>query len=158
MDRIYIGYISSYFGLKGEVKVISDTNIKEKVFRPGNTLYIDDKEYVISSSKLVNKIIIGFEGYDDINKINDIIKKDIYVTRESINLKEDDYLLSELLGMDVIDGESLGKVDNILLSKKSNYIKVGEMIIPLSKPYLEKVDVINKRIYIKGSKELKIWE
>lgn len=158
-NKIYIGYITSYFGLKGEVKVKSDTNNKQKVFAPGNGIFIDNKRYIISKSNLNNKIIIALDGFNSIEDIEPFIKKDIYVTRESINLSDDEYLLSELMGMEIIDNNiSLGYVKEILLSKKVNYIKNGNLIIPLDKPYLAKVDVINRKVYVNGSKELSIWE
>lgn len=158
-NKIYIGYITSYFGLKGEVKVKSDTNNKQKVFALGNGIFIDNKRYIISKSNLNNKIIIALDGFNSIEDIEPFIKKDIYVTRESVNLSDDEYLLSELMGMEIIDNNiSLGYVKEILLSKKVNYIKNGNLIIPLSKPYLAKVDVINRKVYVNGSKELSIWE
>lgn len=156
-NKIYIGYITSYFGLKGEVKVKSDTNNKQKVFALGNGIFIDNKRYIISKSNLNNKIIIALDGFNSIEDIEPFIKKDIYVTRESVNLSDDEYLLSELMGMEIIDNNiSLGYVKEILLSKKVNYIKNGNLIIPLSKPYLAKVDVINRKVYVNGSKELSI--
>ena len=51
MDNVYVGYISSFFGLKGEVKILSDLNHLDKIFKVGNSLIIDNKNYVISKAR-----------------------------------------------------------------------------------------------------------
>ena len=42
MKLLYIGYITGPFGLKGEVKILSETNHKNDIFKVGNSLYIDN--------------------------------------------------------------------------------------------------------------------
>ena len=46
MKLLYIGYITGPFGLKGEVKILSETNHKNDIFKVGNSLYIDNKNVV----------------------------------------------------------------------------------------------------------------
>ena len=46
MKLLYIGYITGPFGLKGEVKILSETNHKNDIFKVGNSLYIDNKKYI----------------------------------------------------------------------------------------------------------------
>lgn len=157
MDEIfYIGFISGPFGIKGEVKLISDTNFSDKVFKVGNNLYIDDKPYKISNYHIhKNNHLITFEGYEDINKINDLIKKDVYINIKEIDLEDNEYLYIELLGYKIIDdNKELGTVEDILLSKKDFYVKCGNLIIPMIPKYLDRVDKVNKIVYVKNSGEL----
>ena len=51
MKLLYIGNITGPFGIKGEVKVLSETNHKNEIFKVGNNLYIDNKKYIIESVK-----------------------------------------------------------------------------------------------------------
>lgn len=157
MDSFYyIGYISGPFGLKGEVKVISDTNLPDKVFKVGNNLYIDDKPYKIVNYH-VHKFnhLVTFEGYDDINKLDPILKKDLYVKIDELNLKDDEYLYIELIGYKIIDdGKEIGMVEDILLTKKDFYIKCKDLIIPMIPKYLVKVDKDNLSVIVRDSKEL----
>lgn len=157
MDSFYyIGYTSSPFGLKGEIKVISDTNLPEKVFKVGNSLYIDDVPYKIKNYHMhkFNHLVI-FEGYDDINKLDPILKRDLYIKIEDLNLPEDEYLYIELIGYQIIDDNNeIGTVDEILLAKKDFYIKSGDLIIPMIDKYLVKVDKDNRKIIVRDSKEL----
>ena len=46
MDKVYVGKIVSTHGIKGEIKILTQFNFKDKVFKVGNSLIIDDKEYV----------------------------------------------------------------------------------------------------------------
>ena len=70
MKLLYIGYITGPFGLKGEVKILSETNHKNDIFKVGNSLYIDNKKYIIESVKQnPNCEVIKFLGIDDIECI-----------------------------------------------------------------------------------------
>ena len=51
MKLLYIGYITGPFGLKGEVKILSETNHKNDIFKVGNSLYIDNKKYINFGNK-----------------------------------------------------------------------------------------------------------
>ena len=51
MDKIYVGTIVSTHGIKGEIRIISklEQSLKEKVFKVGNSILINDKEYKLRS-------------------------------------------------------------------------------------------------------------
>ena len=110
MKLLYIGYITGPFGLKGEVKILSETNHKNDIFKVGNSLYIDNKKYIIESVKQnPNCEVIKFLGIDDISLTDEILKKEVYVNRNEINV---DYLLIELMNMDVYDNDKLMPVND----------------------------------------------
>ena len=154
---INVGYISGPFGIKGEVKVISNVNHLEKIFKIGNTLYIENEKYIIKKSHLhKNNYLLLFTDLDNINKLDKILKKNIYIKREEIQLNENEYLNFELLGFNVFDDVEIGVVKEVLFNKKDTFIKLDSMIIPLVSKYLVKIDINNKKIYVKNSCELKI--
>lgn len=153
MKLLYVGNITGPFGLKGEVKVLSETNHKNEIFKVGNYLYIDEKKYLITSVKRNPKCeIIKFEGIDDISLTDEILKKEVYVNRNDLNV---DYLTIELINMDVYDKDRcIGKVKEILLSKKYNYLKVCDIIVPIIDNFIEKIDFENNVIYVKNIGDL----
>lgn len=154
-DLVYVGFITGPFGLKGQLKVSSDSNHIDKIFKIGNKIYIDNNEYVIKDYHLHKGHLITLEGYEDINKINDLLKKEIYVSRSSLELSDDDYLYIDLLGCKIIDNEEvIGIVEDLLYNKNTIFIKSGNLIIPIIDKYFEKVDTKEKIIYVKSSKEL----
>ena len=153
MKLLYVGNVTGPFGLKGEVKVLSETNHKNEIFKVGNYLYIDEKKYLITSVKQNPKCeIIKFEGIDDISLTDEILKKEVYVNRDDLNV---DYLTIELINMDVYDKDRcIGKVKEILLSKKYNYLKVCDIIVPIIDNFIEKIDFENNVIYLKNIGDL----
>ena len=119
-------------------------------------IYLETKnrpKYIIESVKQnPNCEVIKFLGIEDISLTDEILKKEVYVNRNEINV---DYLLIELMNMDVYDNDKLiGKVKEILLNKKYNYIKVHDIIIPITNNFIEKMDFENNIIYVKNMGDL----
>ena len=155
-DLISIGFISGPVGLKGELKVISQERFLDRIFKTGNIIYIDNIAYIIETARLFKgNYIISLEGYENINLIDVFLNKDIYIKKEDSLLNENEYLYSELFGFKIIDSqEEIGIVKEILLNKNNSFIKCDRLIIPLIDKYLVKIDLKNKVIYVKNSKEL----
>lgn len=155
-DLLYLGYISGVFGLKGEVKLITDETHLDKILKPGNHLYIDNKEYTLVNYHYHNNHhLVTFDGFEDINKVDELLKKDVFFKKSEISLKDNEYLYIELIGFDIIDdNQKIGVVEEILFNKKCTFIKSGNLIIPLIDKYFEKVDLANKKIIVNNSKEL----
>lgn len=154
MKLVFIGYITGPFGLNGEVKIVSETNYKNEIFKVGNNLYIDGSPYKIISTKKNNKYeIIGFENINSIEKTNFILKKEVYVNKNEINISS--YLIGELPLASVYDNKVLlGKVSEVLYNKNCTYIKVNNLIIPLIDNFIEKIDVNKSAIYVKNIGDL----
>ena len=155
-DLISIGFISGPVGLKGELKVISQERFLDRIFKTGNIIYIDNIAYIIETARLFKgNYIISLESYENINLIYLFLNKDIYIKKEDSLLNENEYLYSELFGFKIIDNqEEIGIVKEILLNKNNSFIKCDRLIIPLIDKYLVKIDLKNKVIYVKNSKEL----
>ncbi len=149
MKLLYVGNITGPFGLKGEVKILSETNHKNEIFKVGNSLYIDSKKYVIEGVKQNPKgEIIKFSNINDISQTDEILKKEVYVDKDDLSVE---YLLVELINMDVYENsKKIGNVKEILLNKKYNYIKTCDIIIPITDNFIEKIDFENSIIYVKN--------
>ena len=157
-DLVYVGFITGPFGLKGELKISSDSNHLDKMLKAGNELFIDGQRYILKKYHLHKGHLITLEGYEDINLINDLLKKEVYIARDSINLKENEFLYVDLLGCKIVDENEIGIVEDILYNKNNIFIKSGNLIIPIIDKYFEKFDTKEKIIYVKNSKELMLWE
>lgn len=153
MEKIYIGKIVSTHGIKGELRIISDFPYKEKVFFKGNVLSIDDKEYLINSYRK-HKIydMVTLNAYKDINEVEFLINKKVYIDKDKLTLNSDEILDSDLLKFVVICGKSTGKVLEIFKASPSNKVvrfalesKVG--LFPLNNKNI-KIDKDKKKIFI----------
>ena len=117
MDKFYlVGQIVNTFGIKGEVKVLSDTSFER--FKKGNTLYVyKDNNYIpitIDSSRVHQGFdLITFNGIKNINDVLEYKGLKIYSTHEE-KLEEGHYYYEELIGLDaLVDGKVIGKVSDI---------------------------------------------
>lgn len=156
MDNIFIGKITGYHGIKGELKVVSDFELKEKVFKKGFEITLDNETLKITSSRIhKNNYLITVNNLYDLNLVDKYIGKSIFINRSKLNLKNDEYLLFELIGFSVYDGEIfLGKVKDIMYNKNNNFLCVDNFFIPLIDVYIKNVDMSNKKIFTINGRDL----
>ncbi len=156
MDRVYVGKISGYHGVKGELKVVSDFEKKEVVFKKNFSLFIEDEKVVITSSRLhKNNYLITINDLYNLNYVDKYIGKNLYVLRSDLNLKKNEYLLLDLIGFSVYDEEILlGKVKNIMYNKNNNFLCIDNFYIPLIDVYIKNIDTENKVIETINGKDL----
>lgn len=152
MDLVYVGKIVGTHGIKGELRIRSDFEKKDLVFKVGNKIIIDNSEHIIRSyryHKIFDMITI-----DELTNINDVlcfVGKNVYVSRVSLKLRDKDYLLSDLIGLDVVFNDTVyGCVKDysnginplLKIHFKKNYY------IPINSNYIIEVDLVNKRIIV----------
>ncbi len=152
-NYVLVGKIINTFGIKGELKVQSDFEFKERVFVKDMPIYIGiNKDKEIISTRRVHKgyDLILFKGYNDINEILKYKGLFIYVSRSDLKLNEGEYLLNDLIGLEVYDKDQLlGVVIDYEKSINNTLIKIkGDktFYIPLIDEYILNVSIDNKRI------------
>lgn len=159
MDKIYVGNICGFHGVKGEVKVLSDFELKEKVFRKNFVIYIDDDKKIISSSRIhKNNYLITIDDITSLNDAEVFLKKDIFIDRCDLNLSASVYLINDLIGFNVYDEEKmLGKVVEISYNIKNKFLVVtGEktFLVPFIDVYIKKVCLDEKKVITSGGSDL----
>ena len=158
MNKVYIGKIINTHGIKGEIKILSNFDKKEKVFIKGNKLIIDGKTYVIENYRKHQKYdLVKLKDYDNINFVLELVGKEVYVDRNDILLNKDEYLLVDLINAKVIDDDkTLGEITDIVYGVSCNYVKVDDKyLIPLVDEYVIKFDKIKNFLYTKKASQLK---
>ena len=154
MEKVYIGKIVSTHGIKGEIRILSNFPFKEKVFKKGNNLIIDDKNYIINSYRVhKNYDMVTFENYNNINDILFLMKKDVYCEKNAIKLNDDEVLDEELIKYKVITtSNEIGYIKEIFEASKTNKILRimlnREILVPLSSPMIKKIDKTKEEIII----------
>jgi 16S rRNA processing protein RimM len=156
MKYVLIGKIVNTHGLKGEVRILSSFKYKDRVFKDGMNIYIGKDKICESITSYRYHKIFDMITIDEYNNINDVlcyVGKNVYVSRDSLKLKEFDYLLSDLIGLDVVFKDTVyGIVKdysndiNPLLSIEydKNYY------IPINSNYIKSVDLESKKIYVEN--------
>ncbi len=157
-NMVYVGYITGTHGIKGELKVKSDFEYKDRVFKKDFKIYINNEALIISSYRVHQQFdLITVNDVYDINEIYKYVNQEIYVNKEDLELASNEFLYSDLIGCEIVDdNESLGIVCDL---RKSNILLLEidyskKYFIPLVDEYVEKVDILAKKIYTKGAKEL----
>lgn len=159
-ELVCIGKVINFFGIKGELKIQSDFEYKDKAFKCDNKIMIKEEWLNITSVRYhKNYVLIKVNNLDNINLITKYIGFNIYIEKNALALEEDDYLLSDLLGATIIDdGQNLGTVIDIYTNSSANYAKVAladkEYLIPLIPVYIKKFDSENKKLYTINAKSL----
>lgn len=147
MNKIILGKYVNTHGIKGEIRIKSDFKYKEKVFRIGNNIIIDNKEYIINSyRKHKDYDMITLKDIDDINKIPFHKNTLVYIDRDKY-LDNNDYLDSDLIGFTVYNSEIKKEVlDITYLNNNKKILKVSDGYIPFE--LINKIDFNNKLIEI----------
>lgn len=161
MGYISVGKILNFHGIQGEAKVGFSKNQQDFLKTLKSVFIKQDSEYIkleVTSVRF-NKTfaLIKFKG---INSINDLMPYKgclIFVKETTIreNLEEDEFLIDELTGLDVVDLEdnAIGVVVGVsnngvndLISIKSKTKKIS--LVPFVKELVPKVDIKNKKIMV----------
>lgn len=159
MTKIYVGRINSFHGIKGELKILSDFEYKDRVFKKNVEVFIDDEEHIITSSRVhKNNYLVTIDGLYDINLVNDFVHKDLFIDRDILKLRSNEYLSNELIGFSLYDNdEMIGEVINIVYNVNSKFLYVSgtkNYYVPIIDEYIDVIDIKEKKIYTKGGKEL----
>ena len=148
---IFIGRIVNTHALKGEVRIISDFEFKDKIFKENTFLYIGenkDKEVIETYRKHKQFDMVKFKGIDNINNVLKYKGSKVYINEEDIKLKDDEILISELLNMDVYNNDKLvGKITEYRSDNGNNMLRVNDKLVPYNKDFITKIDKENKCIY-----------
>lgn len=161
MKYVSVGKILNFHGIQGEAKIGFSKN-QEDFLKKLKIVYVKkDSDYIKTTVSGIrfNKTfaLMKFEG---INSINDLIPYKgclIFVEETMIreNLGEDEFLIDELTGLEVVDlkDQTIGVVVGVsnngvndMISVKSKTKKIS--LVPFVKDLVPKVDIKNKKITI----------
>ncbi len=160
-EFVFIGKIVNTHGIKGELRILSDFEKKERVFKPNTSLYIGkskEKEEIETYRRHKRFDMITLKGYTNINEVLKYKGQNVYVERSTLNLQNGEYLYEDLPGMEVIENQKvLGKIKDIVYNKSNILLFIeGEknFYIPLNVEYIKKVDVEKRIVETKGGESL----
>lgn len=156
MDNVYVGKIVNTHGIKGEIRVLSDFEKKDQVFKVGNEVIIRGISFKIASYRVhKNFDMITLEGYNDINQVLPYKGYSLFVKRELLELNSDDYLLSDLINKYVyLNDEELGIVSDYTTGGNPLLIvdyNGKNYYIPLKGDFITNVDIKGNKIYVDES-------
>ena len=161
MNKLYVGKVVGTHGIKGEIKVYTEIEIKDKVFKEGTKLYFNDdnKEYTIESVRFhKDNYLVLLKDFYNINDVLFLNKSKVYVDRDSF-LNNNDYVIDDLLGFTVVDenNNTVGVIkDYQINSSYATFLVEGDknFYLPNVENYVTKIDLNSKKVYTKNVGDL----
>lgn len=147
--NVLIGKYVSTHGIKGEIRIKSNFQYKERIFKLGNKLIINNQEYEVTSYRPHKGYdMVTFKGIDNINQIISLKGSLVYIDKSLLNLNSDEYLDSDLINMDIIiNNKLMGRVSSIrYLTETKKLLVVDSKYVPFE--LIKKIDLKNKKIEI----------
>ena len=151
-DRnVRVGRIVASHGLRGEVKVELLTDFVERL-DTGRRLRLDGDWVTVESARVQSgRLLLKLSGIDHIDRAKELQWHYLEAPAdERPELEEDEYVTADLIGMSVVtvDGEELGKVEDVMVRPAQDILVVAGILIPAAKQFVKKVDLTARTITV----------
>ena len=131
-DYIEIGKVVNTFGIKGELKVVSESDFVDYRYAVGKTIFLKlrntIKEFKVSSYRVhKGNILITIDKIYDINEVEKYIGADVLADKSDVPPLEDgEFYIDDVVGLDAYDetGEIIGKVVDVILIPANDLIEI----------------------------------
>ncbi|MDN6126968.1 MAG: ribosome maturation factor RimM [Tetragenococcus halophilus] len=162
VEYLEVGKIVNTQGIKGEVRVLSQTDAPQERYQKGTklTVFVKNKEpvelTVASHRKHKSFDLLSFEGYPSINDVEGFQEGILMVPKTELTpLDKAEYYYYEIIGLDVYEenGEKLGQVKEILAPGANDVWVVqrknkADALIPFISSVVKKIDLENQKVYV----------
>ncbi|NLY35721.1 MAG: 16S rRNA processing protein RimM [Tissierellia bacterium] len=148
---ILVGKTTKTVGLKGEIKLFI---LEPDLLEIGGVYCLGNKSHSIEKLRFVkNAAIIKFSGIDTIEEAQKHLQKELTRKKEDVELEEDEFFYSDLLGVKVFDeqGKALGEIVDILQPSSQNiYVIRGEteFLLPGVKEFILSIDMEKRQMIV----------
>ncbi len=154
MEYVCIGKLVNTHGIKGEVKLLSNFEYKDKAFVVGMNFYIgEDKEKVTVNSYRHHKVfdMVTFKEYNYINDVLNFKGKLVYVLKPDLALDNNSILDRDYIGMNAYyEGVLIGKVKDIIDNNGYKLMLIGTKYVPFNKEFISSVSVTKNELILKN--------
>jgi 16S rRNA processing protein RimM len=156
-ETVLLGHISGVHGIKGWVKIHSDTEPRDAIFDYQPWQVGEEKQIVrVISGRIQGKYLIAeLEGVSDRDSAESLAGRQIVVFREQLpKLPDTQFYWSELIGLNVTSaaGQELGVVREMIATGANDVILVQgdrERLIPfIYGVYVSEVDLAARRMVV----------
>lgn len=156
---VAMGYIKGVFGVKGWVKIHTDTEYTDSLLDfPQWQLSKDGQiqTVTIAESKINgDELLVRFEGIADRNTAALLRGYTIEIDRSSFaDTEDDEYYWADLVGLTVINREqlNLGTISSLMDTGAHDVLVVdgdfGRKLIPFVAQYIDEVNIPQKKICV----------
>jgi len=162
-DLICVGHILGSQGIKGWVRVFSNTSPRENIvsYSPWLLELGDELKTVAVSGRLQGKnVVASIEGIEDRTQAEELTGCRIYINPKQLpRLEAGEYYWSDLIGLSVetLQGDPLGEVASMMETGADDVMVLKgerERLIPFVVDHIvREVDLVNRRLVVDWSTE-----
>lgn len=146
-EKIVVGKINGFHGVKGFIKVFSESRPREGILQYSRFFIKYQGDWKILEVEVGQKhskhILLKFKDYDTKDSVEPLLGVELFIERSDMpELDEGDVYWADLYGLKVInhDDVELGVIDDIFETGANDVIAVkgtkGEILIPFSHEYI----------------------
>ena len=158
-DLVLIGKITGVFGIKGEMKVFTESDFIDYRYRVGAKLILSNKksqkEVEVSSMRIhKNNVLITIDNLKDINLVEQYVGYNLYAYKtDEVPLEDGEYLVDDLVGFAVYNehNELIGKVNDFIEVPQGYIMEIindgKKTLIPFVDEYI--IDILDDSIIVK---------
>lgn len=161
VEFLRIGQIINTHGVMGDVKVMPLTDDISR-FKNLKEVYLDRKIVKVQNVKfLKDKVVLKLEGIDSMNEAEKYKFKRPYLElprKDLVDLPEDTFFIADLIGCVVKDTNDFkyGQIADVIQTGSNDVYWVKgekEILVPVTKEFVNIIDIENKLIIIRPSGE-----
>lgn len=161
MKYFEVGKIVGTHGIKGELKVKSETDFSAIRYAKNNHLYIQKANEMIQVEITSHRVHKGLDlitllGYHNINQVLEYVGLSLFVDQESLHdLEEDEFYIDDLIGLEVLleTKEKIGVIADVRIVPQGEIIVVQktdgtEKLVPFVKEFFGEIALEENYIII----------
>ena len=170
-NNIFVAKLGKAVGLQGHLRLFMDTDFPEQ-FKKGAVFKTNKKLELKVAEYNTSRELIKFENFDDLETSKKLTNQELYSTieqtKECCKLKKNEFFWFDLISCEIFENELLlGKVKDIHRYPLNDYLEVQTSSELVSKElpkvfliphifdkFIEKVDIENKKIFVKNAFEI----
>ena len=157
-ETICVGHITGAQGIKGWVRVFSNTSPRENIvnYSPWLVKIGDELQAVEIEGRLQGRNVVArLAGVEDRDQANELIGSKIYILPEQLpKLEDGEFYWSQLIGLKVesLQAEALGTIEAMMETGANDVMVLKgdrERLIPfVMDEVVREVDLTNKRVVV----------
>ena len=168
MNKVYVAKLGKAVGLQGHLRLFIDSDFPMQ-FKKG-AIFTTNRNLILKVIECnLNKDLIKFENYEDVDLARKLTNSELFTTQEATKefcvLKENEFFWFDLISCEIFENDLLlGKVKDIHRYPLNDYLEVQTSSELVSKElpkvfliphifdkFIEKVDIENKKIFVKNA-------
>jgi 16S rRNA processing protein RimM len=157
-ETVCVGHILGAQGVKGEVRVFSNTDPRENIvtYSPWLVEVDGQIETIEVKGRLQGKNVIAhLTGVEDRGRAIELVGSKIYISPDQLpKLDDNEFYWSDLIGMEVksLQDEALGTIESMMETGASDVMVLRgdkERLIPfVMEDIVREIDIVNKQMIV----------